>query len=727
MSFGSTHNISARTVTSGHIAATEYSVQHVDHEYIKRKHVVLLHGWMGSSLELHPLANSLAKQGYKVLCPDLPLHSRSINARPGCMKEAAKMLLDAFPELIGPDYHHRYPIAVVGYSLGGRIAQEMAMFLRGLEKPPFLILSLIFISCAPPPTSREDYEMCQAAAALRASAFRDKVGHRAEFMHWLRKTWYTGQMWGSIQKSPDFATILGHKLNAFSIPQRNAWAEALTCMGRDSMTALDEFDIPTLYLCGKQDAKYVLWSEVFEHNFKDFLCFQLENVGHNVLLQSPFISTSCICDFLRHRHAKAKWRGVCDDQVSMKPIKILKYSLPLKKEIMVNKKPVSRRDGILLLLSSSTGVFGIGDICPLPGLHKETVESCLKELKTIATRLSYANMPFLASSIDFLILSSITQGCSPITQNGIECAFIHLLSCLEGTDIRFTMGEFIARSHPLFDAKPNHTISVNGVLPRTILQPSSSDEVLPELSSIQHRFVKESVFRTLKLKVGSLHNVEEDAKLTIQVAISSRELGKTLRLDANRAWTRDQFEQFESVLGEETSFIHFIEEPLQSREELSDYLRENKDTSGHIPIALDESLADGTLTQIKEMAESKLCSAFVVKPSVIGSLHHLIGIADIGRQNGCEVIMSSVFESGVGCAWVTLLAGMCGRTSTHGLGTYMYLKEDIISPGFGEFCGGADKSSISLLQCQKYMKKVVEHVEKHGTLISVEQSEITDS
>ena len=161
---------------------------------------------------------------------------------------------------------------------------------------------------------------------------------------------------------------------------------------------------------------------------------------------------------------------------------------------------------------------------------------------------------------------------------------------------------------------------------------------------------KELGFSTAKLKIKDL---------ALDVAISlTQELKKAfrLRIDANKTWSLAQALHFCSFFSKDD--FDYIEDPLQNDRELSSF---------PLPFAID----DGVF-----VTKNMKASAIILKPTVLGNAWH--SLASLAKKQGIEPILSSSFESGIGLARVAALSRQLGTTLPMGLGTHLYLQEDLL-------------------------------------------------
>ena len=665
---------------------------------------------MGTASDTAFLAQNLAAQGYAVLTPDLPFHGKSIQAKPDTMTEAADLIFQALGEVL-PKSRRPFPIAVIGYSMGGRLAFEMTALAEHREQCNVQIKLLIMLSAAPSP--RADFELerelCESVARRRSEQLRDLELGKQAYQTWLLRSWYAAPMWGGINQASGFQKMINSRVDAFDSSQRDAWCDAAVCMGRATMTEPpSKLNTPTLYICGVRDEKYLSWSAEIIGFLEDVLVVQIHEAGHNVILQRPDIVQSCLTDYLEQKYRK----DPLNTPIRICAVKVLPYTIPLKQCIIINGREVSQREGVLVALLEVDGCAGIGDVCPLPGLHEETISTCVDELSNFTTAIEEIE-PNLCLS-DVAGSDSLLNSYSPATRSGLESAFLHLASSCTGMLITDCLFQMVSALEPRL-TYPSREVFINGVLPR---MKDSDHSVSTEAQNRYHDYVSGSHFDTLKLKVGASDNVESDADMVTEATRAATCHGRRVRLDANRAWTSDKFSRFLSRMKERVTDIEFIEEPLRSNDELETYLDSISNDTNKMFVALDESLASGVPSQIRRMASSKWCKALILKPCVLGSFRQMIELKSISIDYHCNFILSTCFESGVGTAWATILASVFGTNpSRHGLGTYSYICEDRSVPSvpsFASHCAQAKGLRVAVIKCEELLELAVEQVMNVG-------------
>lgn len=200
--------------------------------------VLLLHGFMGSRLDWRPVAEILART-HRCIAVDLPGHGQSgaveesLWTPEGCAAALAGLL-----EAVGGG-------SVVGYSLGGRLALQLA-----LEYPRFVARAVIVsaspgIADTPSRQGRreEDERRARRLETLGLEPFLD--------------SWYRQPLFAPLHEHPRFPEVLARR-------RRNdplLLARSLRTMGAGSQRSLWA-DLPTLgapllLLAGERDDKYL--------------------------------------------------------------------------------------------------------------------------------------------------------------------------------------------------------------------------------------------------------------------------------------------------------------------------------------------------------------------------------------------------------------------------------------------------------------------------------------
>jgi len=210
--------------------------------------VLLLHGFMGSARDWAPVAGALAATR-RCVAVDLPGHggtgdpddgSRTAPARPrpslwtpeGCVGALAELLAAAGGG------------SVVGYSLGGRLALQLAVEHPGLVRRAVIVSSSPGIADEAARQARRAEDECRARRleTLGLEPFLDE--------------WYRQPLFAPLREHPGFPEVLARR-------RRNdprLLARSLRTMGTGTQRSLwDDLPglrTPLLFLAGERDAKF---------------------------------------------------------------------------------------------------------------------------------------------------------------------------------------------------------------------------------------------------------------------------------------------------------------------------------------------------------------------------------------------------------------------------------------------------------------------------------------
>jgi o-succinylbenzoate synthase len=184
-------------------------------------------------------------------------------------------------------------------------------------------------------------------------------------------------------------------------------------------------------------------------------------------------------------------------------------------------------------------------------------------------------------------------------------------------------------------------------------------------------------FRTIKLKAGAREPAATlvDRVLEVRAAVGP---DVALRLDANGAWTLDEaVARLRPLAG----VLEYVEQPLPV-DALGDAVRLRMMTE--VPIAADEAVTtpDDALTLVEQGAADVL----VVKPARVGGPGAVAVIAARAAAHGVPVVISSLFETGIGLAAAIACAatlpdvpGWPADGRAHGLATAGVLVDDLLA------------------------------------------------
>ena len=325
---------------------------------------------------------------------------------------------------------------------------------------------------------------------------------------------------------------------------------------------------------------------------------------------------------------------------------IFRYALPLTSPLSVREQSLSLRSGWIIRLTDENNHTGLGEVAPLPGLHSETPEDALFQIKQLRQTVRNAPLPDDLEKLNGAFRRWLGEHLHPTVRFGMETAVLNLLS------------ERFSRPLPrLLSEKPTPRVLVNGLL-------SGSGKTLTrQLSTLQSQG-----YQAVKLKVGRV-TVQQDIEM-VRFVRSALPSSVSLRLDANRAWELTTAIEF--AKGIEGVKVEYIEEPLIHPEDIKSFY----EATG-MPVALDESVSELTVEWYQPIDG---VVAFILKPAVLGGFEETIRLGKLASRHHLKAVVSSTFHTGIGFTAEVCLAASVSRDNVPaGLGTSQWLKQDLLT------------------------------------------------
>jgi len=188
----------------------------------------------------------------------------------------------------------------------------------------------------------------------------------------------------------------------------------------------------------------------------------------------------------------------------------------------------------------------------------------------------------------------------------------------------------------------------------------------------------EAGFLTLKIKAGAERETDVlvERIRAIRTAVGP---GVRLRLDVNGAWDLDTAE--DRLLAIARFDIEYVEQPIAALD--VDGLGELR-RRVRVPIAADE--AASSVHAVRALLAADAVDVLVIKPARVGGPAAVAEIAERAAERGVPVVISTLFETGVGIAaalsMATVLPDVVSDSSDgpldHGLATAGLLEHDLL-------------------------------------------------
>ena len=226
--------------------------------------VVLLHGFAGTRRAWDPVVQRLDPERYTPLAPDLRGHGDARDARPVSFDACVADVLAAAPERF----------VLCGYSMGGRIAQHVA--LAAPERVEHLVLAATTAGLAD-----EAERAARRADDERLAAFADDATIEQFADRWAAQPLFVA--------TPPAAARIWREDLLRNDPR--ALAAVLRAMGTGAMAPLWDrlpaLTMPATILAGAADAKFVALGERLAAALPNGRLVVVEGAGHGLPREAP--------------------------------------------------------------------------------------------------------------------------------------------------------------------------------------------------------------------------------------------------------------------------------------------------------------------------------------------------------------------------------------------------------------------------------------------------------
>jgi o-succinylbenzoate synthase len=301
--------------------------------------------------------------------------------------------------------------------------------------------------------------------------------------------------------------------------------------------------------------------------------------------------------------------------VRISTAEVLEQRWPLATVLHTARGVVRERRGLLLRLTSDSGIIGWGEASPAAWVGGEPLHAARASLDEIVRRAAPGTTARALTSALAAVPLAASAACA------LDCALLDL----EARERGLSVAELLA------------TIRGGGTPPSRLraawlVSAAGAAAAASEVAAAGARG-----FCCFKLKVGG--GMEEDLERTSAVCGQLPAQGR-LRLDANRAWSLAEAKRIFARL---PAAVDFVEEPLAGPTPA--LLGELRRELG-VPIALDESIESAE--RLERMAEAGALDVVVVKAARLGGLRAALRLAERACALGVEVVVTDSLEGPIG-------------------------------------------------------------------------------
>jgi o-succinylbenzoate synthase len=326
------------------------------------------------------------------------------------------------------------------------------------------------------------------------------------------------------------------------------------------------------------------------------------------------------------------------------------YRLPFLNKFHTAHGILDSREGIIVQVTTSEGITGIGEIAPLPTFNGGSLADACSLLPKLVSHLQDRT---LYEALELLAAEKVTIKTAS-TLCGLEIALLDALGKVTDRNVSTLLSPA--------NFTPRSGVPVNAVISAKSTEAATEAALNAKLNG----------FLCVKLKVGLGLSIYEEVE---RIATLRYAIGQTmhLRLDANEAW---QLEEAIAILSRCIPYnIQYIEQPLKAQDLVGMHTLRQEIP---IPIAADEAVYD--LESVYLVLDSKSADILVIKPQLAGGLRNGQQIIRVASESGVDCVITSTIEAGIGlAAGLHLAAASTAVMLECGLATLPLLTDDLIS------------------------------------------------
>jgi len=325
------------------------------------------------------------------------------------------------------------------------------------------------------------------------------------------------------------------------------------------------------------------------------------------------------------------------------------YRLPFLHNFHTAHSVLNTREGVIVQVTTSDGVTGVGEIAPLPTFNGGSLVDACSLLTELDGHLYHRT---LYEALDLLATEKVTTN-SACTLCGLEIALFDAL----GKTTDCSVSTLLSPS----EFTPRTAVPVNAVI-------SAGTTMAAAEAALN---AKQNGFQCVKLKVGLGLSISEEVE---RIATVRDAIGPTmhLRLDANEAW---QLEKAIAILSQCAPYnIQYIEQPLKAHD-LTGMRTLRREIP--IPIAVDEAVHN--LESVFLVLDNEVADILVIKPQLAGGIRIAQQMIQAASERGVGCVITSTLEAGIGLAAELHLAAASHQVTLEcGLATLPLLADDFL-------------------------------------------------
>lgn len=356
-------------------------------------------------------------------------------------------------------------------------------------------------------------------------------------------------------------------------------------------------------------------------------------------------------------------------------LKLYTYRIPFKTPFKIAEDSFTDREGLILVFEHK-GITAYGEIAPLPGFSKFTLNEIILIVQLNRETLEAA---LIQDEFDqfIYVLNQIHD--IPSLKFGLDT----LAHDYKAKKAGLPLSEY------LFGDTCDKKVPVNATIGITDLESTLKKA---------EQFSMDG-FNTFKLKVG----IDFKKEFEILTSLRSTFPDKNIRIDANQSW--NYTEAVKNLTQCDHLNIEYCEEPLLDTEthRLSDLKQKI-----NINLAADESFRNKA--DAERLLKQNAVDALILKPMMFGSFSEINVTKQLAESHYTSIVLTTSLESKIGRTVTAILAtGWGTKRYAHGLSTGSLLKYDLgtnqeIYSGFFHI---PQKPGLGIDLNYKYLKEII--------------------
>lgn len=300
------------------------------------------------------------------------------------------------------------------------------------------------------------------------------------------------------------------------------------------------------------------------------------------------------------------------------------FRLPFATTFATAQGTQAWRAGLLLRLTDSDGLIGLGEATPTPTFGAGTLADAWRVAVALLPRLHGLD---LRAADELLASLDYTQPGVTAVASGLDMALCDLHARHAGMSVAAWLG-----------GDPQRPVPVNALIGAN----DTSTAIAQACSAVA------AGYSCVKLKVGVCTTAQAEIE---RIASVRAALGQTprLRLDANGAW--GVAEAIAIIGAAERYDLELVEQPVAPAD-LAGMARVR--AALHTPIAADEPV--GRPDQAQQVIAAQAADLLVIKPMLAGGLRPAQQIMAMAQAAGLGAFVTTTIDAGVGVAAALHLA-----------------------------------------------------------------------